>query len=98
MNYGQKWAHFLKQKTDNIPATTSDHAKNEIRKIMRQLATDYPHRIIDIIDNGQRIGSRRVFIDNSYADVKLSELQNGRCLIETGLMIGGKNEKPSIQN
>lgn len=77
------WVRWLKIRTDNAPALS----QGAVKQILDELHGDYPHKVILLTDNGEVVGTRRVFFaDRSYAQQMMSD-QGQK--ITVGTMTGG---------
>lgn len=83
----QKWALSLARATDHLSSPVSAQL---VRDVFARLKADYPHRLEAINEGMTVIGSRRIFGDGSYADIKTADAQSGNNKINIGVMIGGK--------
>jgi hypothetical protein len=72
MTEAEKWVRFFKMRTESMTQVEA------LRKIMRELESDYPHQLFNLVDGGAMVGSRRVFVDKSYCDMMMNDTQEGK--------------------
>lgn len=85
MTQAELWIRFLKLSTDHIAGTD---ATKQVLPVLRRLQADYPHRIATLVDKTSKatVGVRRIFGDNSYADLYNRDLQNGSLQVTHGML------------